>query len=37
MGLSFDLPRETLDFRRNDVDPLPLLERKGLIEGGADG
>jgi len=36
MGLSFDLPRETLDFARNDVDPLPLLERNGLIDGGTD-
>jgi len=36
MGLSFDLPRETLDFARNDVDPLPLLEKKGVIDGGTD-
>ena len=36
MGLSFDLPREILDFARNDVDPLPLLERKRLIDGGTD-
>lgn len=31
MGLSFDLPMETLDFQRNDVDPLSLLEGKGLL------
>lgn len=31
MGLSLDLPMETLDFQRNDVDPLPLLEGKGLL------
>ncbi len=31
MGLAFGLPVETLDFQRNDVDPLPLLERKGLL------
>jgi heterodisulfide reductase subunit B len=31
MGLSFDLPRETLDFQRNDVDPVPFLEGKGVL------
>jgi len=31
MGLSFDLSLEVLDFQRNDVDPGPLLERKGLF------
>lgn len=31
MGLSFDLSMETLDFQRNDVDPLPLLQGKGIL------
>jgi heterodisulfide reductase subunit B len=31
LGLSLDLPLETLDFQRNDVDPLPLLEGRGLL------
>jgi heterodisulfide reductase subunit B len=31
MGLSFDLPVETLDFQRNDVDPLPFLEGRGVL------
>lgn len=31
MGLAFDLSLETLDFQRNDVDPLPLLEGRGLL------
>jgi len=31
MGLSFGLSMETLDFQRNDVDPFPLLEGKGLL------
>ncbi len=31
MGLSFDLPLEILDFQRNDVDPLPFLEERGLL------
>lgn len=31
MGLAFDLTLETLDFQRNDVDPLPLFEGGGLL------
>ena len=31
LGLSLGLPVEKLDFGRNDVDPRPLLEGKGLI------
>jgi heterodisulfide reductase subunit B len=31
LGLSFGLSMEILDFQRNDMDPLPLLEGKGLV------
>ncbi|MBW2056906.1 MAG: CoB--CoM heterodisulfide reductase iron-sulfur subunit B family protein [Deltaproteobacteria bacterium] len=31
MGLSLGLPVETLDFGRNDVDPVPLLEGRGIL------
>ncbi len=31
MGISFDLPTDTLGFERNDMDPRPLLEGKGLL------
>jgi heterodisulfide reductase subunit B len=31
MGLAFDLQLEVLDFQRNDVDPRPLLEGRGIL------
>jgi heterodisulfide reductase subunit B len=31
LGLSLNLPLEMLDFQRNDVNPLSLLEGKGLL------
>lgn len=31
MGLALDLPLETLDFERNDVDPRPFLQGRGLL------
>jgi heterodisulfide reductase subunit B len=31
MGVSFDLPLDVLDFQRNDVDPRPVLQGKGLL------
>jgi heterodisulfide reductase subunit B len=31
MGISFDLSLDVLDFERNDVDPRPVLQGKGLI------
>lgn len=31
LGLAMGLPVEKLEFHRNDVDPRPLLEKKGLL------
>jgi heterodisulfide reductase subunit B len=31
MGISFDLPADVLGFEKNDMDPRPLLEGKGLL------
>ncbi|UCD71629.1 MAG: CoB--CoM heterodisulfide reductase iron-sulfur subunit B family protein [Syntrophobacterales bacterium] len=31
LGVALGLPVETLEFHRNDVDPRPLLKKKGLL------